>query len=358
MLGIGEIRMRHYRVSLLVPFLVLAAIVVARADGADDFIRAQMKRQNIPGLALAVVKNGQIIKAAGYGLANIQREIPVSPETVFHIGSIGKQFVAAAIMLLVEDGRLGLDDPISKYFEASPEPWKAITVRHLLAHTSGIVRDVPGWDAFKPRNESDVVKTIYSAPLRFAPGERWEYSNAGYYLLGELISRVTGRRWSEYVTERILMPSGMNSTYPLNTNEHIPNRARGYTDNDQLNETDDWLALHPAGGFLSTVLDLAKWDAALDSDEILSASSRRQMWTPVRLNDGTSYPYGFGWELDPLDGHGRVRHGGSLSGFRSEFSRFRDARLTVIVLMNLDDVDWATIVRGVSYQYLPVSTSQ
>lgn len=350
--------MRHQRVSLLAPFLVLATIAGARADEADDFIRAQMKRQNIPGLALAVVKNGQIIKAAGYGLRNVRLGSPVSADTVFHIGSIGKQFVATAIMLLVEEGRLDLDDPISKYLQASPEAWKAITVRHLLTHTSGIVRDVPGWDAFKPRNESDLVKTIYPAPLRFAPGERWEYSNAGYYLLGEIISSVTGRHWSEYVTERIFTPSGMKSTYPLNTKEHLPNRARGYADNDKLDETDDWLALHPAGGFLSTVLDLAKWDAALDSGEILSESSRRQMWTPVRLNDGTSHPYGLGWELDRLNGHVCVRHGGSLSGFRSEFSRFPDVRLTVIVLMNLDDVDWAAIVSGVSRQYLPGSTSQ
>jgi CubicO group peptidase (beta-lactamase class C family) len=288
-------------------------------------------------------------------LANIKLKIPVSPETVFHIGSIGKQFVATGIMLLVQEGRLALDDPISKYLQDTPQTWKAVTVRHLLSHTSGIVRDVPGWNAFKPRNESEVMKTIYPAPLRFAPGEKWAYSNAGYYLLGEIISRSTGRHWTEYLAERIFKPAGMNTTYPLNAKEPIPNRARGYADNDKLNETKDWLVLHPAGGFLSTVLDLAKWDAVVDTDKILSESTRRQMWTSVRLDDGTSYPYGLGWELDSMDGLGPVRHGGSLSGFRSEFSRFPDARLTVIVLMNLDDVDWAGIVRGVSRRYLPVA---
>ena len=349
--------MRHHVVSLFVLVLLLATTVVARADDADDFIRAQMKSQNIPGLALVVVKNGEIIKTAGYGLANIRLRIPVSPDTVFHIGSISKQFVATGIMLLVQESRLGLGDPISKYLQGTPETWKVITIQHLLTHTSGMVREVPGWDAFKPRNESEVMKTIYQAPLRFAPGEQWAYSNAGYFLLAEIITRVTGLHWTEYLTERIFKPSGMNTTYPTNTKEPVPNRARGYADNDKLNETNDWLSLHPAGGFLSTVLDLAKWDAALDTDKVISESIRREMWTPVRLNDGTSYPYGLGWELDPLDEHGRVRHGGSLSGFRSEFSRFPDARLTVIMLMNLDDVDWTAIVRGVSYPHMPASAS-
>lgn len=122
--------------------------------------------------------------------------------------------------------------------------------------------------------------------------------------------------------------------FPTNTKERVPNRARGYADNDKLKETNDWLALHPGGGFLSTVLDLAKWDAALETDKIISESNRREMWTPVHLNDGTSHPYGLGWELDPLDGHQRVHHGGSLPGFRSAFSRFLDTQLTVIILMN------------------------
>ena len=340
--------MRYHRLSLVLLVLLVATTVVVRADETDDFIRAQMKSQNIPGLALAVIKNGEIIKTAGYGSANLKLNAPVSPDTVFHIGSIGKQFVAAGIMLLVQDGRLGLDDPISKHLEEIPATWNAMTIRHLLSHTSGLVRDVPGWRAFKPQNESEVMKTLFPAPLRFAPGEKWAYSNSGYYLLAEIITKVTGRHWTEHLTERIFKPAGMNTTFPTNTKERVPNRARGYVDNDKLNEANDWLALNPAGGFLSTVLDLAKWDAALDTDKIITESNRREMWTPVHLNDGTSYPYGLGWELDPLDGqHQRVHHGGSLAGFRSAFSRVLDTRLTVIILMNLNDVDYDTLIRGV-----------
>jgi D-alanyl-D-alanine carboxypeptidase len=239
----------------------------------------------------------------------------------------------------------------ASHFKIHRKTWKALTVRHLLTHTSGIVRDVPGWDAFRLRNESAVMKTIYPVPLGFAPGEKWAYSNAGYYLLGEIISRVADVHWIQYLTERILKPSGMNTTYPTSTKERVPRRARGYADNDKLNETKDWLAAHPAGGFLSTVLDLAKWDAVFDTDRLFTDETRRQMWTPVQLNDGSSYPYGLGWELDPLGGNERVSHGGNLAGFRSEYSRFVDARLTVIVLMNLNDVDGTTIVSGVFNHY-------
>ena len=344
--------MRYHRRSLFLLLLLLATTVVVRADETDDFIRAQMKSQNIPGLALAVVKNGEIIKTAGYGLANINQKIPVSPETVFHIGSIGKQFVATGIMLLVQEGRLGLDDPISKHLEGIPATWNAITIRHLLSHTSGIIRDAPGWDGFKPRNESEVVRTIFPAPLRFAPGEKWAYSNAGYHLLAEIITKVTGQHWTEHITDRIFKPAGMNTTYPSNTKHTIPNRARGYGDNDKLIEANDWLALHPAGGFLSTVLDLAKWDAALDTTNIINESTRREMWTPIRLNDGTSHPYGLGWELSAFEGKARVWHGGLVfKAFRSDFWRFPDTRLTVIVLMNLDDVDYNTLAGGVFYRH-------
>ena len=139
----------------------------------------------------------------------------------------------------------------------------------------------------------------------------------------------------------------------LNTREPVTNRAVGYTDNDKLQEVRDGLALHPAGGYLSTALDLAKWDAVLYTDDILSDATRRQMWTPVTLNDGTSYPYGFGWELGTLRGHRQVHHGGETSGFLSEFARFVDDRLTVVVLMNLDDADVESLANGVAAFYLP-----
>lgn len=266
--------------------LWLATTAAAPADQTDDYIRAEMQRQRIPGLSLVVLKDGEIIKAAGYGLANRKLEIPATPETVYRIASAGKQFIATGIMLLVQEGRLGLGDAISKYLEGTPAAWNGITIRHLLTHTSGLVREAPGFDPFKIQRDADVIETAYPLPLRFAPGEKWEYSNTGYFALAEVIRTVAGRPWSEYLVEKVFRRTGMQSTRTTTTTERAPHLAQGYVDNDALRDADDWPAVRPSGAFLSTVLDLAKWDAALYTDDILSASTRRQMWTPVTLNDG------------------------------------------------------------------------
>jgi CubicO group peptidase (beta-lactamase class C family) len=337
---------------ILLPFVTAFA---AQADKTDDFIDAQRKAQNIPGLSLAVVQNGEITKAAGYGLANIKRQTPATPETVYKIASVSKQFIATGIMLLVQQGRVRLDDPVSKYLEGTPKDWAAINVRHLLTHTSGLVREAPGFDPSKAQRDADVIKTAYSKELGFAPGEKWEYCNLGYYALAEIISRASGRPWTEYLAETVFKPSGMNTTFPTNTKETLQNRAQGYADNDKLKLADDWAALRPSGGYLSTVLDLAKWDAVLYSDKILTADTRRQMWTPVTLNDGSSEPYGFGWELVSFRGRKLVHHSGGMPGARSEFARFVDDSLTIILLMNLDDVDVDSILNGVAALYLPES---
>jgi len=351
--------MRNKHIPFSVLALLLAATVinayqaVEQANPVDDFIKAEMKRQHVPGLSLVVVKDGRVIKAEGYGLANIKRQIAAKPDTVYKIASVSKQFIATGIMLLVQESRLGLDDPISKYLEGTPATWKGITIRHLLTHTSGLVREAPGFDPFKIQSDAEVIKSAYSLPLRFAPGDKWEYSNTGYFALAEIIRKVSGQPWSEYLNEKVFKPAEMNTTFPTNTKVSVPNRALGYVDNHQLKDAVEWAALRPSGAFLSTVLDLAKWDAVLYTDKTLNDSSRREMWTRVKLNDGTAYPYGFGWELGSLRGHRLVHHGGGMTGFRAEFARFVDDRLTIILLMNLDDVDKDSIVQGVAVFYLP-----
>jgi D-alanyl-D-alanine carboxypeptidase len=345
--------MRQRRVPCFVLVLLYAATVVAQTDRTDDFIKAEMQRQRIPGLSLVVLKSGKVVKAEGYGLANIKLKIPAAPDTVYKIASGSKQFIATGIMLLVQEGRLGVGDPISKYLEGTPAAWNGITIRHLLTHTSGLVREAPGFDPFKIQSDAAVIKTAYPLPLRFAPGEKWEYSNTGYFALAEIIRTVSGREWSEYLNEKVFRPAGMKTTFPTNTKASVPNRALGYSDNDTLRDASDWPALRPSGAFLSTVLDLAKWDAALYTGDILSASTRDQMWTPVTLNDGSSYPYGFGWMFASVRGHKLVHHPGGMPGFRSDIARFVDEGLTLIVLMNLDDVDVDAIVRGLAAIHLP-----
>ena len=346
---------KHF--SALAFLILFAAAVPAQADKTDDFIKAEMKKQNIPGLSLAVVKDGKIIKTAGYGLASIKLKTPARPETVYRIASVSKQFIATAIMLLVQEGRLGLDDPINKYLERAPGTWQTVTICHLLTHTSGLVREAPGFHSRKIQSDADVIKSAYSLPLQFAPGEKHQYSNLGYFALAEVIRKVSGRAWPDYLSEKVFKPSGMNTTYATNTTERVPDRASAYIDNDKLQEVDDnWPALRPSGAFLSTVLDMARWDAMLYTDKILSESSRRQMWTPAKLNGGGTYPYGFGWELGSLRGHRLVHHGGGGPGVRTKFARFVDDRLTIIVLINLDDVDVDSIVYGIATLYLPAPT--
>jgi CubicO group peptidase (beta-lactamase class C family) len=328
--------------------LILLAAAVAHADPADDYIASQMKEFHLPGLSLAVVRDGKVIKARGYGLANVARRTPVTPDTVLKIGSVSKQFIASGIMLLARDRRLGLDDPISKYLQDAPASWSGITIRHLLTHTAGLVRESPTFDSNKDQSDAAVLKGAYPVPLRFAPGAKWEYSNVGYYALAETIHAVTGQAWNDYLSDRIFKPSGMTTTFPTNTKQPVPNRAQGYTGNDNAKAAADWVALRPSGAFLSTVLDLAKWDALLYTDTILTESERRQMTTQVRLTDDTSYPYGFGWHVDRAGSQQRVWHGGGLPGFSAQFVRFPDAGVTIIMLANGDDVDTASIANGLA----------
>lgn len=341
--------------TLAVTALVLALgspLAVAQSDRIDDFIKREIQRQRIPSVSVVVTKNGQIVKAAAYGVADMQKEMPATVDTVYRIGSISKQFIAAGITLLVQDGRLRLEDRLRRHLIDAPAIWDGITIQHLLTHTSGLVNEAPAYDRVKIQSDAEVIRSAHSVPLRFAPGDRWAYSNLGYMVLGEVIRVVTGGPWSDYIDDKLLKPAGMSATYVLTTPQRITNRAVGYTDNDRLQPVQDGVALHPAGGYLSTALDLAKWDAVLDSGTLFSEATRRLMWTPVRLNDGTSYPYGFGWELGKFRGLSHVHHGGETRGFRGEFSRFPEERLTVIVLMNLDDADIDSLVAGVANAYL------
>lgn len=344
--------MPHPLRGCLFAILLLGTAVEAQTDRTDTFIAAEMKRQKIPGLSLVVLKAGQVIKAQGYGLANVKLKIPATPETVYKIASTSKQFIATGIMLLAQEGRLALGDPISKYLEGTPAAWHGITIRHLLTHTSGLLREAPGFDPFKIQSDLDVIKTAYRLPLRFPPGEKWEYSDTGYFALAEIIRSAAGRPWKDYLAAKVFGPTGMQSTRTTTT-EKIPNLAQGYVDNDAPREAPEWRAVRPSGAFLSTVLDLARWDAALYTNEVLSTSSRRQMWTPVTLNNGTSHPYGFGWMIDTMNGHRLVHHSGGMPGFRADLARFVDRQLTVIVLMNLDDVDINAIVNGVAAIFPP-----
>lgn len=340
---------------LLLSFALLVSIAPAqKADKVDAFIQAEMQRQNIPGVSVAVIRNGKTVKAKGYGVANVETKTPVTNETVFKIGSISKPVIAMGVMLLVEDGKIALDDKISKFLEGTPETWKDITVRHLLSHTSGIIREAPGFDPAKIQPDADVVKTAYPAPLVFTPGEKYQYCNVGYFALAQIIRKVSGKPWSEFLSERLLNPIGMTSTRTTTFDEIVSNRANGYSfTNNKLTNSEVYLALRPSGAFLSTISDLIKLEQALHGPAFLKPETRAAMWTPFKFNDGKDSQYGLGWTIDQVNGRKRIGHGGSLNGFRSQFARFVDDGLTVIVLANLAQADPNELSRGIAALYVP-----
>ncbi|HEX5109405.1 MAG TPA: serine hydrolase [Vicinamibacterales bacterium] len=336
-----------------IALLLLALPRVAAADLVDDIVNAALKRQGVPGVSVAIVRDGSIVKAEGYGLANTELDVRATPQTVYQIGSVSKQFIAAGIMLLVQDGKMSLDDKASKYLAGTPAAWQAITVRHLLTHTAGIVNEPPAFDPFKLQSDADLVKSAYSAPMLFVPGADWAYSNTGYFALADIIRTVSGEPWDAFLQKRLFRSLAMTSTRTT-TMEMVSNRASGYTaTNGKMSNAPPILAVRPSGAFLSTVLDLAKWDAALSAGSLLPAATLNQMWEPVRLNGGGSYPYGFGWQVDTVAGHKRVHHSGTMPGFRATIQRYLDDRLTVIVLVNAGTADPGSIARQIAESYVP-----
>jgi len=321
-----------------------------------------MARQHVPGVALLVARNGEIVRAQGFGFSNVELQVPVKPETLFQSGSMGKQFTATAIMMLVEEGKIGLDDSITKYFPEAPGTWKAVTVRHLLTHTGGFTDYPKDFNFRKDYSEDELLKIVSAMPLAFPPGTKWSYSNLGYLTLGILIHRVTGNFYGDMLQARIFRPLGMQTTRIMSEADIIPNRAAGYRLVKGELKNQEWVA--PAvnttadGSLYFSILDLAKWDAALYSEKLLKRSSLEQMWTVVKLNNGqpNSGDYGFGWEITSAHGHRVIGHSGSWQGFKTQISRYVDDNLTVVVLANLAEADPGKIGKHVAELYLKGKT--
>jgi CubicO group peptidase (beta-lactamase class C family) len=314
----------------------------------DTVVESQRKAQKIPGVSVAVCRDGKIVKASGYGVANVEWDIPVTPETIFQTGSVGKQFTATAVMMLVEEGKLGLADNIAKFIPEAPVTWNDVTVRSLLTHTSGIAdyggeEDTMGKGVInfrKDYTEEELVQAFAKMPKDFPAGEKWSYSNSGYVLLGVIIHRVTGEFYGDFLQERIFKPLGMTSTRIISEADIVPQRSSGYrlVKGELMNQ--EWVSptlnTTADGALYTNVLDLAKWDSALYTTKLIKRSSLDAMWTPAKLTSGKTYPYGFGWDLASKQGHRAVSHDGAWQGFTMSMSRYLDERLTVIVMTNLD----------------------
>ena len=291
-------------------------------------------------------------------MANLEWQTPVTPQTVFEIGSVARQFAAAGILLLAQKGRLSLDDRISLHLKGAPESWKDITLRHLLTHTSGIKNYtlLHGFELTKHLTQEQFIRQMGAYPLDFQPGEKWSYCNSGFNLLGYVIENVSGTNYWACMRDRIFGPLGMSSTTNRDPRGIIRLRAAGYETNQSgqyVNRDYDLTDIFAAGAIVSTVDDLAKWNASLDSQKLLTAASEKEMWTPLRLNNGKTRDYGFGWFLNPLQGHENIGHSGSTSGFSASIQRFPKEGLAVIVLTNSDEEGVATkVAKEIALLYL------
>jgi len=315
----------------------------------DQFVASDMENRQIPGIAVGVYSRGQILLAKGYGMSDVELSVPVKPETVFQSGSVGKQFVSAAVMMLVEEGKINLDDSITKYVPNAPESWKPILIKNLLSHTSGLA-EYESPDRIGPKGpfylrldftEDELVTKVEALPIDFKVGEKWDYRNTNYFLLGVIIHKVTGKFYADFLQERIFRPLGMTSTHLISETDIIPNRASGYDLHHNELKNQEWVSptfnSTADGTLYFNVLDLAKWDAALYGTTLLKQSSLDRMWTVYPLNDGKPNPafYGFGWRMEPVNGHRTTQHGGAWQGFTCYILRYPDDKLSVAVLSNL-----------------------
>ncbi len=309
-------------------------------DDLDRFVRAEMARQRIPGVAIGIIRADGSVKAAGYGFADLEHQVPVTARTLFQSASAGKHLTAIAAMLLVEDGKLALDDSVATYFPEAPRAFHAVTVRHLLGHTGGIPEYTDGgFDYQRDYTEADLIAKTLARPPEFTPGTRWSYSNTGYALLGFLIGRAGGQHYGEILRTRVFGPAGMTSARVISEADVIPHRASGYRlvggevkhqtwVSPMLNTTGD-------GALYWSIDDLVAWDRTLRAGAILKPESWKLIYAPAVLAGGETHPYGFGWDVAPVRGHARHRHDGDWQGFKVDIVRFPDDGLTVVALCNL-----------------------
>ncbi|GAO45367.1 serine hydrolase domain-containing protein [Flavihumibacter petaseus] len=340
----------------LLLLLLLPIYSLAQTDSTDIIVRNLMEKQKIVGLSLAVIKNGKTIANKGYGLANAELNVPVNAETVIRLGSVSKQFFTTAILKLEEEGKLSIEDPVHKFFPDAPETWRPIRVKNLMSHTSGLQREAPAYDNFKIQPDSIVIKSAYNLPLVFKTGEKYQYCNVGYFMLAEIISRVSGKPWQDYIHEKLFVPAGMNNSYLTDFYQVIPNRASGYMhQHDTLINATSMYAIRPSGGFLSTSSDMIKWDKALREEKIiLKKDNWEKLWTPfIKTSDKSDAKeyYGFGWTIDEYKGHKLVIHGGANTGFRSVYARFINDGLSIVILTNTDEANPRAIATALADYY-------
>jgi CubicO group peptidase (beta-lactamase class C family) len=353
----------------LAVFFVLTLLFVCVAAGqtmpndsqiktkVDEYMKATLQFDRFSG-SILIARNGQPIVSKGYGMANIELDVPNTPETVYRLGSITKQFTAMAIMMLQERGKLNVNDPVCKYLADCPTTWQPITIKNLLTHTSGIQNYTDLADFTKttvlPASSAQMITLLRDKPLLFSPGEKYLYSNSGYFFLGTIIEKVSGKNYADFLQENIFAPLGMKSTGYDMPQRIIKNRAAGYqSENGEIINAAymDMTVPFAAGAMYSTTGDLLLWDQALYTEKLISKKSLTETFTPFKGS------YGYGWNISKRFDRTIIAHGGGIYGFVTQISRFPDDKVTVIVLSNLQAAspgkianDLSAIVFGAPYE--------
>jgi CubicO group peptidase (beta-lactamase class C family) len=310
---------------------------------AIDELVKKTYRAGEPGAAVIVVKDGKTVFRKGYGMANMELGVPIEPDMIFRLGSITKQFTAVAILMLAEQGKLSISDEITKYLPDYPTRGHKITIEHLLTHTSGIksYTSIPEWRAQWRKDVplKEMIDLFKDKPMDFAPGEKWSYNNSGYVLLGAIIEKVSGQSYQDFIEKNIFAPLGMKHSFYDSTQRIISRRVAGYSRRGSNYQNAEYLSMswpHAAGSLMSSVDDLALWDAALYTEKLVKHESLKRAWTPYVLSNGKPTKYGYGWGVLSFEGYRVIEHGGGINGFTTDAVRLPDERVFIAILTNRD----------------------
>jgi D-alanyl-D-alanine carboxypeptidase len=360
---------RFVGLAFLLSFPNVAVGQASSADirtAVDSIARAALESGLSASYQVGVKRGAEVIVDQGFGSADLEHDIAASSRTIYRLGSITKQFTAAAIMQLVEAGQVSLDDEITKYFPEYPTQGHTVTVKHLLTHTSGIKSYTELGEKFwnnaaRDLSHEEMLEIFANEPFDFAPGERFLYNNSGFYLLGMIVEKVSGQGYDDYLQQKIFGPLEMSGSSYCHESMILKGRAEGYRTADGGFINDPPISMNTpgaAGALCSTVNDLVWWQDAFNNDRVVSAASRALMTTPAVLNDGSATGYGFGLRLGEFEGHEVIEHGGGIHGFNTRMSYFPDQDLTVVVLANTEGSRPDQMVRAIARVALGVEVSE
>jgi D-alanyl-D-alanine carboxypeptidase len=338
---------------------VLTATISAQSVAdVDALVSKVVQGKAIPAAGVAIVRDGKLVLAKGYGTADVESGLAAGENTPFQLASVTKQFTATAIMTLVEDGKLTLNDTLGKHLPDVPAKWSGVTVRQLLNQVSGIPNYTAGTQLVQDKNytKAEILGLVREAPPAFEPGTNWQYSNTNYFLLGMIIEKVSGKTYADFMRDRIFKPLGMSSTLVNSSGLKINNAAVGHKLEGGVwkrqthdNPSQPWAA----GAIVSTPADMAKWAIAQGDNKLLKKASWDEVWASGKLADGKPTGYGFGWRMENAGETGFLSHGGGIAGFNTYIARFPNDNLSVVVLANTNTRLAQELTMDIAGLYLP-----